>query len=81
MEDNWLALFVATQVAVETAGQAFKLLYTGPTKHEKLTIQDTLTMIELKEKGMSYSKIGERYNLTGSGVQARIFRHKKKVHA
>ena len=81
MEDNWLALFIATQVPVEEAGQAFKLLYTGPVKHEKLSDADTLKMIELKEKGMSYGKIGRRYKKTGSGVQARIFRRRKKIQA
>lgn len=75
MEDNWCALFIATQLDVSPE-VAFNLL-----TRNKIYKSDDITkdMIALKNRGCNYKEIGIMYGLTGQAAYRRIKRFKERI--
>lgn len=79
MDDNWCALFIATQLDVSPEIAFDLLTREGKPKYNKtLTDDDTKDMIALKNHGITYKEIGARYALTDHAAYRRIKRFKDR---
>jgi hypothetical protein len=80
MEENWYALFIATQVPV-TVEQAFAALHKSKrTKKKRYVPNDTelFEMQKLRDEGMSYEKIGSMYGVSAEAIRMRLRKFRKK---
>lgn len=79
MEENWCALFIATQFVV-TPEQAFEIFDNGKKnpQNRDITKEDQLQIERLRKQGIKYSEIGEMYGLSTNAVYRRIKYWEKK---
>lgn len=79
MEENWCALFIATQYIV-TPEQAFQIYWDGKKKKYANDIDknEVFDMIKLKKDGLKYKEIGEMYGISSNAVYRRIEYYTKK---
>lgn len=82
MDDNWCALFIATQLEVSPE-VAFDLLdrREKPRTNKLITDDDTKDMIALKAQGLTYKELGTMYGLTDRAAYRRIKRFKDRRKA
>ncbi|MFA6941442.1 MAG: hypothetical protein WCQ54_10790 [Clostridiaceae bacterium] len=82
MDDNWCALFIATQLDVSPE-IAFDLLTRRekPRTNKLITDDDTKDMIALKSQGITYREIGAMYGLTDHAAYRRMKRFKDRRKA
>lgn len=74
---NIAAMYVAIlREDITTPEQAFSVI--SESVH-KLTDEDVLDMIAMRNQGMYYREIGEIYGISDSSVIRRINRHKKET--
>lgn len=84
MNENWYALIIAIKFPV-TVEQSFRMLDTGKLikrkgkEHVKLSDEDLLGIIRLRDKGFTYKSIGEMYGMSWTAVHHRIERFRKKA--
>lgn len=82
MDENWCALFIATQMDVSPE-IAFDMLERGnvPKFSRTITEDDTKDMIALKGQGLTYKELGAIYGLTDHAAYRWIKRLKDRRKA
>ena len=79
LRDNIAALYIAIlREDVLLPEEAFAVI--SESKY-KLTEEDVLDMIRLREQGEPYEEIAEIYGYTVSGIKNRVYKHRKKTRS
>jgi hypothetical protein len=80
MEENYYALLICILKPV-TIEQSFDLWEgrTSRVRNISITKADVEDMVKMKQKGMTYSAIGELYGLTKEATYRRIKRYREAL--